>query len=703
MSVNGSSGAVVLCIDDNNDVLNHLEKMLVGSGYNVITAQGGGQGLIEARNKKPDLILLDVMMPKIDGFMVCSQLQANAETAYIPVVFLTALDGEEDRAKAFAAGAAAYLAKPVQKETLLAKVAAQLKTSLHWQKLKEMVVLWDGTVQPAHFSQFKQSLIDRLNLAPEIRDRLAWTAPLDIYKMCALMGIPRGRMTAWMADFLSFPLLSTIEPANFILGIIPVSFARENRVVAMLDANAGRSFVLSNPFDWVLLDTLKNYFGLQKDSVLNLADPDNFDILFGQSEEVSVAITDTRLERPREIPAEPEGQMSSTDEETQPVVTITNNILISAVSKRASVIYVEPKDTGALVSFCIDGDMRDVFNLKSKTGIMLISRFKEIAGLDIIEKNKDQDGAIDAVVAGRAFKLRLATTTTPAGQSLIIRLWETGAKVRNMQSLGMTDTQVRSMIDMVSRKHGLLLIVGPKGSGKTTTIYSLLSHVDCRTRTLISVEDPVEYRIPFANQQQVNEKRGLAFDTLLKSSTRQNPDILYIGGLRDNYSALIAMDFARTGHLSISTLNAANATTAISCLESLGVNRGMMADSISGIVAQRLIKKICPYCRVIKPISDKERELLQPFTANIPNETAHPVGCPQCGETGYFGREAVYEVFRFDPEVVEMVRAGESISAIRSFIHKRGDYLISQHAVEKIRTLTTSVKDVHENILLDEG
>ena len=702
MSVYRSTGAIVLCIDDNIDVLNHLGKILTGAGYKVITAQDGGQGLIDARNKKPDLILLDVMMTKIDGFIVCSQLQASAETAYIPVVFMTALDGEEDRAKAFAAGASDYLAKPVQKETLLAKVAAQLKTSLHWQKLKELVVLWDGAVQSEHFSQFKQSLIDRLNLAPAIQDRLAWTAPLDIYKMCALMGIPRGRMTAWMADFLSFPLLSTIDPANLLMGIIPVSFARENRVVAMLDANAGRSFILSNPFDWVLLDTLKKYFGLQKDSVLNLCDPDNFDILFGQSEEVSVTITETRLERPREIPAEPAGQMSSTDEETHQVVTITNNILASAVSKRASVIHIEPKEADTLVRFRIDGDMRDVFNLKKTTAVMLISRFKEIAGLDITEKNKNQDGSVQAVIFGRTFKLRLATILTPAGEILIIRLLETGAKARNMQSLGMTDAQVRSMIDLVSRKRGWLLIAGLSGSGKTTTIYSLLSHVDCRTRSLISVEDPVEYRIPFANQQQVDEKRGVSFDSLLKSSVRQDPDILYIGDVRDNYSALAAMDFAGTSHLTISTLHTSNATTAIFSLERLGVSRGMMADSIIGIVAQRLIKKICPYCRVIKPISDEEREMLQPFTANIPTETAHPVGCPHCFHTGYFGREAVYEVIRFDPVVVEMVRAGELISVIRSFIHKRGDYLISHHAVEKIRTLTTSVKDVHEKILLDE-
>jgi type II secretory ATPase GspE/PulE/Tfp pilus assembly ATPase PilB-like protein/DNA-binding response OmpR family regulator len=702
MSVNRSSGALILCIDDNRDVLNLLERILAGAGHTVITAGDGRQGLAEAKKRRPDLILLDVIMPEVDGFIVCAQLQANPETAYIPVVFLTALDGEEDRAKAFAVGAADYLAKPVQKESLLAKVGEQLKTSLRWQELKERVVLWDGTVRPTHFSQFKQSLIDRLDLSQDIRDQLIGTAPLDIYKACESLGISQGQMTAWMADFLSFPMLSIIDPANLLMGFIPVSFARENRVVAMADEQSGRSFILTNPFDWILLDTLKKFFGLHRDTLLQLAEPGHIDLLFEQSEETPVTMTAVRAELPGEVPEESVEKMRLEDLEKRPVVAIANNILHSAVSERASDIHIEPKVGNTVVRFRIDGDMREVYTLKKSTGVMLISRLKAIAGLDITERRKPQDGAVEAVIAGKTFKLRLATTSTPGGESLIMRLLEPGVKAKDLQSLGMTDAQVRSMIDFANRHQGLVLIVGPTGSGKTTTIYSLLSQIDCRTRSLISVEDPVEYRIPFANQQQVDEKGGVTFEAILKSSVRQDPDILYIGEVRDNYSARVAMDFASTGHLTISTLHTSNATTAIFRLERLGIGRGMMADSILGIVAQRLIKKLCLHCRVVKPTSAEEREQLRPFTAMIPSETAHPVGCLQCGETGYFGREAVYEIIRFDPVVVEMVRSGEPISGIRSFIHQRGDYLISQHAVEKVRTLTTALKDVHEKILLEE-
>ncbi|MHB8907650.1 MAG: ATPase, T2SS/T4P/T4SS family [Syntrophales bacterium] len=702
MSVNRSSGAVVLCIDDDRDILNLLDKILAGAGYTVIKAENGRQGLTEARNRQPDLILLDVMMPEIDGFIVCSQLQGSPDTAYIPVVFLSALDDEADRTKAFAVGAVDYLAKPVQKESLLIKVEEQLKTRCRWQDLKKAVIFWDEKVQPATFTEFKQSLNDRLDLSREIRDRLAGTAPLDIYKVCEPLRITQGQMTSWMADFVSFPLVSTIDPAALLLGVLPVSFARENRVVAMNDEKSGRSFILSNPFDWVLLDTLKKFFGLQRDTPLRLAEPNHIDLLFRQSEEAPVTMTASRAERSRGVPARPVEKMAKEDLEKQPIVAIANNILSFAVSERASDIHIEPKMDNTVVRFRIDGDMRDVYTLPKATGVMLISRLKAIAGLDITERRVPQDGAVEAMIAGRTFKLRLATTSTPDGESLIMRLLEPGVKAQSLQSLGMTDAQVQSMIDFANRHQGLVLIVGPTGSGKTTTIYSLLSQIDCRTRSLISIEDPVEYQIPFANQQQVNEKGGATFEAILKSSVRQDPDILYIGEVRDNYSARIAMDFASTGHLTISTLHTSNATTAIFRLERLGIGRGMMADSVLGIVAQRLIKKLCPHCRVVKPISAEEREQLLPFTADIPSETAYPIGCPKCGGTGYFGREAVYEIIRFDTDVAEMVRSGESIAAIRSFIHQRGGYLISQHAVEKVRTLTTALKDVREKILLEE-
>ena len=218
----------------------------------------------------------------------------------------------------------------------------------------------------------------------------------------------------------------------------------------------------------------------------------------------------------------------------------------------------------------------------------------------------------------------------------------------------------------------------------------------------MSVEDPVEYRIPFANQQQVNEKAGVTFESLLRSAMRQDPDILFLGEIRDPYSASASMDFASSGHLTISTLHSANATTAIFRLERLGISRGTMADSLLGIVAQKLLKKLCPQCKEVGEATSEELGWLSAFTDDAPSRVARPVGCPGCRGTGYLGRDAVYEILRFDPELEERVRSGCSVADIRQFARARGDYMAADHAIDKVRDLLFPPSDVHDHVLLEE-
>jgi CheY-like chemotaxis protein len=246
------------------------------------------------------------------------------------------------------------------------------------------------------------------------------------------------------------------------------------------------------------------------------------------------------------------------------------------------------------------------------------------------------------------------------------------------------------------------LVVGGTGSGKTTTVYSLLSQIDTETRSLMSVEDPVEYRIPSANQQQVNEKAGITFEDLLKSSVRQDPDILYMGEIRDHYSAKTAVDFASTGHLTISTLHTSNATSAIFRLERLGVTRLQMSESLLCIVAQKLIKKPCQACSKIVHISEEQRKLLEPFTDDIPERVLKVNGCPNCNNTGYYGREGVYEVLRFEEDIIEEIRNETPISEIRRLFKEKGYSLLPDHAIEKIRSLIFTPEDVYKKILVEE-
>ncbi len=573
----------------------------------------------------------------------------------------------------------------------------------------------DGRLLHPDFGKFKKYIAERLAQSETERQALAKVKIADFYAFAGILGMPGSDFAVLVAEFLNLPHVTVVSYDEVNTQLMPIEFCRWNIVVPVLDDEGKPAFLLSNPFDWELLDALKKNTSTDQPLRLIIADPSHIRGLLDQNlkqgkkrppGEAGGESPELMEEEGEDIPItttviEDVGPVSDADIEKRPVVYVSNNILYTGVIERASDIHIEPKEKDTVVRYRIDGDLQDIFHLKKQTGTMVISRLKALAGMDITERLKPQDGSVEIMVSKRKFKLRLATTSTPSGESLVIRVLEPTAKPKELSELGMTDAQVRTMAYFSTRRYGLILVVGPTGAGKTTTIYSFLSHVDTKSRSLISVEDPVEYRIPNANQQQVNEKAGVTFDALLKSSVRQDPDTLYMGEIRDTFSARIAVDFASTGHMAISTLHTNNATTAIFRLERLGVVREVMAEALLGIIAQRLLKKLCPFCKQIEPITEAEAEILGPFTEDLPTHVAHPVGCAKCRE-GYFGREGIYEIIAFDQELLDKIRAGIPISEFRDFIHRRGDYLISHHAVEKVKTHLFPVKDVYEKVLVEE-
>ncbi|MDO9529434.1 MAG: ATPase, T2SS/T4P/T4SS family [Syntrophales bacterium] len=696
--MNNLAKPLILCIDDYPDNLRLIERFLTDS-YNVITADNGLKGLELAATEKPDLILLDIMMPEMDGYEVCSRLQKNNETAYIPVIFLTALGEEQGKGKAFSVGAVDYLVKPVRKDLLMEKVSKHLQTNSRWKEIQEDVKSWYERIQPADFIKFKESLFEQLNLDPEKKFKFANTPPSMIYSISSDIGTNESKTAKHIAEFLKLPYVPHINPEDVQLGVLPTTFCKSNHILPLKDKSGKKAFVVINPFDWELLDTMMKFSGLDKASNLIITEPENIEMIFKHEGSERVEAAPIAPDKPK---IESLSKLTEAEIRERPVVHIANNVIATAVKERASDIHIEPKENNFLVRFRIDGDLRDIFTLEKNTGIKLTSRYKALGGLDIAEKRKPQDGVFAAVIDERTFNLRLSTTSTPNGESMVMRLLEPDVKPKELTELGMMDKQTNTLIKAANRKAGLILIVGGTGSGKTTTIYSLLSKIDSQTRSLMSVEDPVEYRIPFANQQQVNVKAGVTFESLLKASVRQDPDMLYMGEVRDGYSAKMAIDFASTGHLTITTLHTSNATTAIFRLERLGIERGTMADVILAIVAQRLLKKLCYNCKEIVPISQEEMEMLSPYTDDIPSRVAHPVGCTECNDTGYYGREGIYEIIEFNPAISEMVRMGAPVSEIRSFVQERGDYLISNHALEKIKFFIFNPKDIYENVLLEE-
>ena len=695
---------LIMCIDDDEETLKLLGKLIINAGWDVIVSGNGRDALEKIKKAIPDVILLDIMMPEMDGYEVCSRLQENEKTSYIPVIFITALREEQDKVKAFSVGGADYLVKPFQKNALAEKIRTHLKTDTRWKNLKEERRTWYEKVQSSSFVQFKEFLFGRLDLDVEKRYRLSGTLPSNIYSIATDIGSDEDSIARYIAKFLTVPYLSHINVEDVQLGVLPTAFCKANHVLPLKNKTGKKAFVLINPFDWELLDTMLKFSGLDKTFDLKVATPGSINALFSGEKPAQVTGIFTIKDKPKtpKISWGETAKFSGTQVKKSPLVQIANAVLDMAVAQRASDIHIEPKEVDTIIRFRIDGDLTNIRTLEKETALRLVSRYKAIGGLDLAEKRKPQDGAFAAEIDGRAFNLRMSTTSTPNGESLVMRMLEPYASPRDLDELGMTKVQVNTLTRCANLRVGMIIIVGGTGSGKTTTIYSLLSKIDCSSRSLMSIEDPVEYRIPLANQQQVNIKAGVTFEALLKASVRQDPDIMYMGEVRDEYSATMSVNFASTGHLTMTTLHTSNATTAIFRLERLGVDRGIMADTLLAVVAQRLIKKLCPHCRKISHITTEDINMLSPFTDDIPDIVARPIGCEKCNNTGYYGREGVYEVLQFDPEIAEKIRTGASIAKIRTFCQRRGDYLITDHAIEKMKNFVFSPDDIYKTVLAEE-
>jgi len=707
----------IVYIDDNQDMLKLVERLLSDEGYEVITAISPSEGMKKAEEENPDVILLDINMPSMDGYKVCSRLQEEEATSLIPVIFLTALESDKNKAKAFSVGGVDYLVKPIKKDSLLPIIEKHLKTRKRWEKLAESSQNIKKNVKPLDFERFLKFLSFSLDLTKENKKQLLQIVPRDLYSFTLKANISNKKIAEYISGFLGLPYTPTIEIESVHLGSFPGPFCKKNLIVPRLEPSGEETLLVSNPFDWELMDSLDNFLDFSPHSRLIVTEPENIENLFKEPQIREKDILNNKITYKREdktsggisekyvtqvLQKEEEEKKKVKEEEGGPVIAIAHSILQEAIKGRASDIHIEPKKEESVVRFRVDGDMVDHVSIKKKTSQMVISRLKLLAGLDIAERRRPQDGSFAREIAGGVFNFRLATTSTPNGESLVIRILKPYAKPKTLLELGMTEKQANTLKDSGNQHHGMILVVGGTGSGKTTTVYSLLSQIDTETRSLMSVEDPVEYRIPSANQQQVNEKAGITFEDLLKSSVRQDPDILYMGEIRDPYSAKTAVDFASTGHLTISTLHTSNATSAIFRLERLNVTRLQMSESLLCIVAQKLIKKPCQACSKIVHISDEQRKLLEPFTDDLPERVLKVAGCPNCNNTGYFGREGVYEVLKFDEGIIEEIRRGTPISEIRRSFKEKDYYLLPDHAIEKIRNLIFTPEDVYNKVLVEE-
>jgi len=374
-------------------------------------------------------------------------------------------------------------------------------------------------------------------------------------------------------------------------------------------------------------------------------------------------------------------------ENDAPIIRLINALLTEAIKQSASDIHIETFEKRLVVRFRVDGVLREVVQPKRELAPLLVSRIKVMAKLDIAEKRVPQDGRISLRVGGRDVDIRVSTLPSNAGERVVMRLLDKEAGRINLDSLGMPANLRAQLVDLLKRPHGILLVTGPTGSGKTTTLYAGLSEINDKTRNILTVEDPIEYNIEGIGQTQVNVKADMTFARGLRAMLRQDPDVVMVGEIRDGETADIAVQASLTGHLVLSTLHTNTAVGAITRLRDMGVEPFLLASSLLGVLAQRLVRVLCPHCKQAREPRDMERAL------GLRGPIYNAVGCAQCNNSGYRGRTGIYELLPVDETVRQLVHRDNVEEAILNVVrgHVRS---IRDDGLARVQAGVTTLEEV---------
>lgn len=357
------------------------------------------------------------------------------------------------------------------------------------------------------------------------------------------------------------------------------------------------------------------------------------------------------------------------NEDDAPIIKMINAMLSEAIKESASDIHIETFEKLLRIRFRVDGVLREVLKPNRKLASLLVSRIKVMAKLDIAEKRVPQDGRISLRIAGRAVDVRVSTMPSSHGERVVLRLLDKNAARLNLKDLGMTVAGRETFTELINKPHGIILVTGPTGSGKSTTLYAGLTQIDSNERNVLTVEDPIEFAIEGIGQTQVNTKVDMTFARGLRAILRQDPDVVMVGEIRDLETAQIGVQASLTGHLVLSTLHTNTAAGAITRLEDMGVEPFLLSSSLLGVLAQRLVRTLCPDCKRSHLLSEEEaRQLEVPVKST--HQICNAVGCPECNFTGYKGRTGIHELLVVDDKVRELIHNGKGEQAIERYIRK---------------------------------
>lgn len=509
--------------------------------------------------------------------------------------------------------------------------------------------------------------------------------------LCHQMGLERVHLAGITIEDEVLALVDEKVLRKYML--LPYEFAPDNPNVLRV--------AFSDPLDMIAMDDLSIITGMQIEvRVTTVKDVSQaLDRFYGNSEAMKVA-DQFAAERREKYGNNKDGKEESEEVKQAPIVRLVNQIIEQAVHKRTSDIHFEPLENQLRIRFRVDGVLQEAMRHDISLLSAMVARIKIVGGMDISEKRKPQDGRMTQIVDRQEYDIRVSILPTVYGEKIVMRLAQKTALSRDKKDLGFEPEELHRFEDILKHPNGIMLVTGPTGSGKSTTLYTALSELNTEEVNIITVEDPVEANINGINQVQVNAKAGLTFAAALRSILRQDPDIIMIGEIRDGETAGIAVESAITGHLVVSTLHTNSAASTISRLADMGIENYLISDAVIGVIAQRLLRRVCPRCKRMVPADDLEKkelgipeekwgeEVLIPHIE--PNEE-----CLECGGAGYKGRIGIYEIMQMSPALKRIIATGGTAEELEKEAIKEGMNTLVMSANKQVLKGITTLQEVH--------
>jgi general secretion pathway protein E len=573
------------------------------------------------------------------------------------------------------------------------------KTSLKHQLLGK-ILLNQSLITPEQLDEALKIQQEKTSPLGEALLKLGYISERDLLKALGKqLGLP------------FIPHLKNIEIDGDLIAKIPIHFAKKYEILPLRRHDGLVEVAIADPLNVFPLDDIRLLLGCNVVPVLATSatiidtinriyerDSDTAQqIIEDIDDELSLDALSQELEEPTDL-------LDASDE--APIIRLANSMLYQAVNQKASDIHVEPFEKDLVVRYRIDGILYNVLNLPKRIQPTLISRIKVMGGLNIAEKRLPQDGRIRIKIAGRDVDIRVSAVPASHGERIVMRLLDKTGTLLKLEDIGFSGGNLETFSRLIRNPHGIILLTGPTGSGKTTTLYGALTRINSPDKNIITVEDPIEYQIKGIGQIQVNPKINLTFANGLRSIVRQDPDVIMVGEIRDLETAEIAIQASLTGHLVFSTLHTNDSAGAITRLIDMGIESFLVSSSVLAIMAQRLVRTACSNCRELYDPSDEElKELGIRRDALKGKRLSRAVGCSRCMETGYSGRTGIFELLVVGEDIRSLIMKRSDSSTIKKMAIKRGMLTLRQDGLQKVLNGDTTTEEMvrvtQEDILSD--